>query len=38
MIGEKLTEGEEIEVEVLKIDIEEQRISLGIPMNATDGE
>jgi hypothetical protein len=37
MIGEKLTNGEEIEVEVLEIDIEQQRISLRIPMNDMDG-
>jgi S1 RNA binding domain len=37
MIGERLTEGDEIEVEVLKIDIEQQRVSLRIPMD-TDGE
>ena len=36
MIGEKLTKGEEIEVEVLKIDIEQQRISLRVPMNDTE--
>ncbi len=38
MIGEKLTKGDEIEVEVLAIDIEKQRISLRIPMDDTDGE
>jgi ribosomal protein S1 len=38
MIGEKITEGEEIEVEVVAIDIEKQRISLRIPMDDTDGE
>jgi polyribonucleotide nucleotidyltransferase len=38
MIGEKLTKGDEIEVEVLKIDIKKQRISLRIPMDDTDGE
>ena len=37
MIGEKLTKGEEIEVEVLEIDFEQQRISLRIPMDDTDG-
>jgi hypothetical protein len=38
LIGEKLTKGEEIEVEVLGIDIDQQRISLRIPMGDTDGE
>ena len=38
MIGERLTEGDEIEVEVLKIDIEQQRVSLRIPMDDADGE
>jgi hypothetical protein len=38
MIVERLTEGDEIEVEVLKIDIEQQRISLRIPMDDTDGK
>jgi hypothetical protein len=38
MIGEKVTKGEEIEVEVLEIDIEQQRVSLRIPMDDTDGE
>lgn len=38
MIGEKLTKGHEIEVEVLEINIEKERISLRIPMHATDGE
>lgn len=37
MIGEKLTKEEEIEVEILKIDIERQRISLKIPVDDTDG-
>jgi transcriptional accessory protein Tex/SPT6 len=38
MIGEKLIKGGEIEVEVLDIDLERQRISLRIPMYDTDGE
>jgi hypothetical protein len=38
MIGEKLTTGDEIEVEVIEIDIEKQRISLRTPMDDTDGE
>jgi polyribonucleotide nucleotidyltransferase len=38
MIGEKLTKGEEIEVEVLEINIERQRISLRIPTDFSDGE
>jgi hypothetical protein len=38
MIGANLTGGEEIEVEVLEIDIEQQRISLRILMDDTDGE
>jgi hypothetical protein len=38
MIGEKLTKGEEIEVEVFEIDTEQQRISLRIPMDDTGGE
>jgi predicted RNA-binding protein with RPS1 domain len=38
MIGEKLTEGDEIEVEVLAIDIESQRITHRIPMYYTDGK
>lgn len=37
-IGEKLTKGEEIEVEILEIDIEQQRVSLRIPMDSTDGD
>lgn len=36
-LSRRLTKGEEIEVEVLKIDIEQQRISLRIPMDDTDG-
>ena len=38
MIGEKLTKGDEIEVEVLAIDIEKQRISLRIPLGDTDAK
>jgi hypothetical protein len=38
MIGEKLNEGEEIEVEVLEINIERQRILLRIPTDFSDGE
>ena len=37
MIGERLTKGDEIEVEVLEIDMERQRISLRIPMDDMDG-
>jgi hypothetical protein len=37
-IGEKLTEGDEIEVEVLEIDIEKQRVSRRIPMDDTDSD
>jgi translation initiation factor IF-1 len=36
MIGERLIEGDEIEVEVFEIDMERQRISLRIPMDDTD--
>jgi hypothetical protein len=35
MIDEKLTKGEEIEVEVLHIDVQKQRVSLRIPMDDT---
>lgn len=35
LVGETLTKGEKFEVEVLNIYIEQQRISLGIPMDDT---
>lgn len=38
MIGDKLTKGEEIEVEVLGIDTDQQRISLRLPKEDTDGQ
>ena len=38
MIGEKLTKGDEIEVEVLEIDTEKQQVSLTIPIDDMDSD
>jgi hypothetical protein len=38
MIGEKMSKGEEIEVEVLKIDVEQQRLSFRVPTDSVDGK